>query len=546
MDKSHRYRRPKHRADHKSVDGFISADRFKAASGSIGFPDKKKPAKDQNQKIDDFSRADGYHPSNMVVSQTEATKPLLPEGPRRPGDKDKHHSLNKPLKQRRFFHRPKSWKKVLIRTSLAILVFLVLVGGYLGIKAYRTQKKIFAGGGHAVAVCDGTIPVDLLKKEGDSRVNILIVGVGGPGHDGPDLTDTLIIASVDTVNDKVDLLSVPRDLWVQSASGGATKINAIYPFAKQASTAKKETDKDRDGLKVLDKKISSITGIDIHYNVLVNFKAFKDAVNAVGGVTVKVPEQLYDPTIAWENNYNPIIAAKGTQTFNGAKALLYAKSRETSSDFARGERQRLLLVALKEKVLSLGTYSNPIKVSNLLNSFGNNVYTDFDLTSVKCLYNQVSKIPSSRIKSLDMVKPPNELLTTGAINGLSTVYPRAGLFEYSAIHSFVRNALKDGELAKENANIMILNGTNFAGLATKEADLLKSYGYNVGKISDAPNKNYQKTILVDLRNSVNKYTRHYLENRLGVKAVNKLPDNSISPGSADFVIILGTDVLNNF
>lgn len=548
MDKSHRYRRPHHKPKHKSVDGFISPERFKS-SGTIGFRDNKKPADDikdeSNPKLDDFKRADGYQPTNAPVDADHSSEPLLPEGPRKPLNTDKKRGLNKPPKRRRFFHKPKSWKRFFLKSALACFLLVLVVGGYMGWKIYSTQKKVFSGGAQkAAAVCDGDIPLSELKKEGDARVNILLVGTGGPGHDGPDLTDTVIIASIDTLNDKIDLLSIPRDLWVQTAGGGATKLNAVYPFAKQASTATKDSEKVRVGLAALDKKITQITSIDIHYNAVVNFKAFKDAVNAVGGVTVNVPEALYDPTIAWENKYNPIIASKGTQQFDGAKALLYAKSRETSSDFARGERQRLLLVALKDKVLSLGTYSNPIKVSNLLNSFGDNVHTDLDLASVKCLYKQVSQIQSSNIKSLDMVKPPNDLLTTGNIGGLSTVFPKAGVFDYAAIQEFARTSMRDSALAKENAKVLVLNGTNFVGLGSKQVEILKSYGYNVDKSADAPTKNYQETVLIDLKNGTNKYTKNYLQRRLGVKTTEKLPDNSINAGTADFVIILGTDAFD--
>ncbi len=549
MDNIHRYRRPHSRASgSKNVDGFISSERFKKSSGSIGFADKKQPDANRNKKIDDFDKPTGYHPSNVDISGATASQPLLPDGPRRrsfdAGAHSKSGKSKPPKKQRRFFHRPKSWKKFFARTGLTVLALLLLIGGYLGYQFYKTQKKVFSGGGHAAAVCDGEIPLNELKKEGDARVNILLVGTGGPGHDGPDLTDTIIIASVDTLNKKVDLLSIPRDLWVQNSSGGVNKLNAIYPFAKDASNGKKLSDKEKDGLKVLDAKITSITGINIHYNALINFKAFKDSVNAVGGVKVNVPETLYDPTIAWENNYNPVIAQKGIQKFNGAKALLYAKSRETSSDFARSERQRLLLVALKDRVLSLGTYSNPVKISGLLNSLGNNVYTDFDLTSVNCLYKQMSQIPSSSIKSLDMVAPPNSLLTTDMIAGQSVVIPKAGTFSYADIKTFVGSTLRDSALAKENANVMVLNGTSYASLATQEATILKAHGYKVGQVGNAPSKNYQQTVIVDMRGGINKYTKHYLETRFGVKVTSKLPDNSISPGSADFVIILGTDAFN--
>src|SRR5262249_41768891 len=143
---------------------------------------------------------------------------------------------------------------------------------------------------------------------------------------------------------------------VQIPNNGTQKINAAYPDGLAQSTSKKLDDQRTAGLELLDRTLQPVIGTDIHYHVIVDFTAFQQSVDAVGGVDVNVPEQLYDPTIAWENHYNPVIAQKGLQHFNGHLALLYAKSRETSSDFARAERQRLILVALKNKVFSAGTF----------------------------------------------------------------------------------------------------------------------------------------------------------------------------------------------
>ncbi|HET6864117.1 MAG TPA: LCP family protein, partial [Candidatus Saccharimonadales bacterium] len=266
-----------------------------------------------------------------------------------------------------------------------------------------------------------------------------------------------------------------------------------------------------------------------------------------GGVTVNVPETLYDPTIAWQNHNNPVIATKGVHNFNGAQALLYARSRETSSDFARGQRQRLLIAAIKEKAFNAGTFANPIKVSSLLDSFGSNVYTDFDTTTIKCLYHQLQPIPSSSIQSADLVTPPNQLVTTGTINHLSIVQPLAGLYNYTAIHNYLHSILPDGLLKKENAPVAIYNATDRAGLATSEAAVLKSYGYNVLKVdSAASSTNPPTTTLVDLTKGQDKYTLHYLESRFGVTATSKLPsDLGVTPPvAAKFVIILGNDVTN--
>ena len=169
----------------------------------------------------------------------------------------------------------------------------------------------------------------------------------------------------------------------------------------------------------------------------------------------------------------------------GAQALLFARSRETSSDFARGQRQRALIVAIKEKALSVGTFSNPIKISNLLTSFGSNVFTDLSLNDTSRLYTIASQINSSQIKSLDFVTAPNQLITTGNMNGLSIDEPRAGLYDYSDIQEFVRSSLPDGFIVKENAKTAVYNATSTTGAATTEAALLKTYSYNITTIADS-------------------------------------------------------------
>jgi len=391
----------------------------------------------------------------------------------------------------------------------------------------------------------------LLKGEGDGRVNVLVLGKGGPGHTAPDLTDTLLVASIDPIAKETALLSIPRDLWVRS-DNGQSKINAVYANAKYRVlnnyTLKQQTDTIKQqaedaGVQAIEKTITNTLGIPLHYYTMVDFEAFREAINAVGGVDVDVKTQLYDPSVAWENNNNPVIAAVGIQHMDGKKALLYARSRNGSArgDFDRTERQREVIVALKSKVLSAGTFANPLKLNGLIDAFGDHVSTDFSLNEMMRVYDIVKQIPSSKIQSLGLADPPNNYVTTDTINGQSVVRPRAGLFDYTEIQSYVRNTLRDSFLKSENAGIAILNGTETTGLATIKSTELKSYGYNVIQVGDAPTGTYTQTILVDLTKGVKKYTKNYLEKRLKVKAVTTLPDTAITPGTADFVIIIGSN-----
>jgi hypothetical protein len=196
-------------------------------------------------------------------------------------------------------------------------------------------------------------------------------------------------------------------------------------------------------------------------------------------------------------------------------------------------------VGLKNKIFSVGTFGNPLKVNQLMSDFGNHIQANMTTGEVMRLYDIGKSLDSGKIASVGLADPPNNYLTTDMINGLSVVVPRAGLDNYKEVQNFVRNRLRDGFLAQENASVAVLNGTAVAGLAGRSADDLRSYGYNVTQVGDAPTKNYQKTIIVDMRNGTKKYTKNYLERRFGVSVVGSLPDPSINPGTADFVIILG-------
>ncbi|MBI2592058.1 LCP family protein [Candidatus Saccharibacteria bacterium] len=542
------HRKPKSKGSRRgtSIDGIVSDNRRLGMPTAVPFHSHK--AGREATLGSTLRQAEGFHPMRpgsgnlgtaALSSETDFSmnEPIILD----------NESLDQGKTRLKF--RASGWH---LKWSLKRMVFIILaavaVGGiFMGVKFYILERNLFRGGGGAPAL-EANVDVNKLRGEGDGRVNILILGIGGPGHEGADLTDTVMLASVDPINKQVSLLSLPRDLWVKIPNNGSQKINAAFAYGKQNSKNKSKTEQEKDALALLDKTLEPVIGIPIHYHAVVDFVAFQQTVDALGGVTINVPETLYDPSIAWENNGNPVIAQKGTTEFNGAKALLYVKSRQTSTDFARSERQRLIVVALKDKILSAGTFANPIRISQLMDSLGDNIYTDFTLNDIRQLYEVVAKIPSSNIASLDLVTPPHDLLTTSSLNGFSIVRPKAGLYDYGPLQSYVRNALRDSFLIKEDAAVAIYNATSTTGMATKKADLLKSYGYKVTVVETAPKTTDPfQTTLVDLSSSEAKYTRHYLEQRLSVKAMGKIPPEYgiTPPAETKFVIILGKDAIDN-
>lgn len=551
---------------HKALDGFFSkptaSTRHRSAQASLG--KRAVPAVDATaparRTVNDFRRPEGLHvpprqslqplgAAALAKRSAESPKQPLPrlnmELPAADAPAPRGKSHKKPAVKTSKLRRIRTWT---LRTATFAVVMVLLAGGFLFGKGYFKLQKVFQGGSSAAALKTNVDPT-LLKGEGDGRVNVLLLGVGGADHSGGDLTDTIMVASVDPVNNQAVLLSIPRDLWTKMPNNYISnyqKINAAYESGKYEYLGKQDqTSSDHKavlaGFQGIDSVVERVAGIPIHYNAVVNFHAFSQGVDTVGGVTINAPEQLYDPTMAWENGWNPVLAKAGLNSFNGKQALNYVRSRETTSDFARGQRQRQVLVALKDKVATAGTLTNPVKISNLLGTFGDNVQSDVSLSDMVRMAAIAKKIPSDQIQSISLAEEGNSFVTTGNINGLSVVMPKAGLEDYTQIQAYIRGKLKDGYIAKENAMITVLNGTATPGLASQKADELKSYGYNVTVVDNAPTQNYAKTTIVDLSKGSKKYTLNYLKKRLDVTATTSQLPTGIVAGTANIVIIIGND-----
>lgn len=551
------FRKIPRRHQRQAIDGILNAP-TRHQQGPIGPAQVRRPTigaplRTNGRTVGDFRRPEGYH----AVNQSRNSQHLgQPAGNTHPTAQNQNSILHMTLPggavdtKRKHRAGKKDWKKVRrwsLRGGLVALGLVLLVGGFLAFKLYSKMHKVFKGGGNAASLQANVAP-SLLKGEGDGRVNILLLGRGGENHAGGDLTDTLLLLSIDPVNKSAAMVSVPRDLWVTVPGAGSSKINAVFANAKSAALARNAKDKtgaEKAGVEKTKAVVSDIVDMPIHYYSLVDFLAFKQAVDTVGGVDVNVTEETSVSEHLWDSlsgrNYY-LNVPPGKQHFDGTRALYYARSRHTSprGDFDRSERQRLLITALSQKILSAGTYTNPAKISGLLSAFGDHISTDMSVKDAVRLAD-IGKQVGSRIESLDLARPGASLFGTGMYNGQSIVRPTAGIGNYTEIQKFVHSKMRDGYIVKENANISILNGAGIPGLATAKSEQLKYYGYNIGTVADAPTGDYNKTVIVDLTNGKKPYTKNYLEKRFGVKTTTKLPDSTIQPGTASFIIILGKD-----
>lgn len=539
MDNFRQYRPPR-RSAVNSVDGFVSN-----TSNRAGVVRQSSSNLAGRGRVDSFASSGNFRSRQQQIhSGKPAQYPQSRGAVYQATQLDMQLPQTEPTKRRKQRARGRGPKKVLKVFGVLFIIGILGSGAFAG-KAYFAARNVLKGGGDAPSLAK-TIDVSKLNGEGDGRVNVLLLGAGGSGHEGADLTDTMILASIDPINKKAALLSIPRDLWVKLPNNfiaSQHKINAAYESGKYAALGVQSESNDNDqaiqaGFDAVDSVIEDVLGVPVHYNVLVNFRAFEQAIDTVGGVSVNVPEDLVDSNMAWENNNNPILARAGLQTMQGERALMYVRSRYSSSDFARAERQRAVMVALKDKIFTAGTLSNPSKISDLISTFGDNVVSDISVGDAARMAEIMRDIPNDSIQSVGLTDESVRLLETTQINNLSAVQPVAGLFVYDDIHAFARNVLKDGFIEKENANIGVFNGTITPGLAGARAKDLQSFGYNITDVANAPGGVYANSVIVDLTGN-KPVTKRYLEQRFDVRAITELPTGLVPTTGADFVIILG-------
>lgn len=438
---------------------------------------------------------------------------------------------------------------------VGIIIFLIL-GGLAGYRLYGFLNSVFGrgiGNSNSAALNDQVRPEDL-NTEGDGRLNVLLLGRGGDENDAPDLTDTILIASIDLQTQAASLLSIARDTYVGNASDNS-KINGVFSRAKNSALYNdKNNDQAEDaGIKAAISAVRNIAGVPIHKYVLTDYKAFRDVVNALGGVDITVPEAIYDGYTGWR-------FPAGKQTMNGDKALQYARTRHGSDrgDFDRTENQRRLLVGMRQKATSTGIVANPVRLNSLANAVQKNIRTDLSISEAKTVFEKTKSMSESAIKSLDLDDPKDPLVTTGMINGQSVVMPLAGAQDYTKIRAYARTNMMDPFLKKESPTVAVYNGSNEAGVATYVGDVMAGYGYKILE-KETSKESQTKTLVIKVNKEAKKpFIERFLSVRFGTVITTAVPGNVIptesvitttKPASGttnakpmpDYIVVLGTD-----
>lgn len=333
------------------------------------------------------------------------------------------------------------------------------------------------------------------------RMNILILGIGGAGHDGSNLTDSILITSVDLKQKKVGLVSIPRDLAYPLGSGQFEKINAVHAYAEQ--------DHPGQGAILTAQAFSTLFDIHIDHVVRIDFQGFEKFIDALGGITVSVDNGFTDTTFPVGDASNAVKTLnfkKGVQQMDGVTALNYTRSRHGNngegSDFARSRRQQVVMLAVRDRLLSLGTLSDPGKLADLYRVISEHVQTDlsvWDLLKFAPLTDQFSK---ERMSMHTLTDAPDGILTAANVNGAYMLFPKKP--DWSEIRALVADPFitqadrKQAEKPQETIRLEIKNGTFRTNFAAQAAAKLEESGYEITSLGNATKRGFDQSAIYDL------------------------------------------------
>lgn len=408
-----------------------------------------------------------------------------------------------------------------------------------------------------------------LQGETEGQINILLLAIGGEGHSGENLADTIMVASIRPRENKVALFSIPRDLYVQVPDQEFySKLNAVHAYGESA--------KSGNGPVLLEQKIEEMTGLEMHYFARVDFTAFKKIVDAIGGVNITIENGFFD-------YWHKISFPTGTETMNGDRALAYVRARyiegREGGDFQRAARQQQMLIAIRDKVFSLNTALDFTAINGILESVSEDIRTSMQLWEMKRFFEIARQLDTTSMKSIVLTTGPRGVLVgeTAVLGGVpaAVLKPRTG--DYSEIQSLAQNMFSEGvgktiadtknsapapeptigpegllpttpspspeaEEATSKPTIEVRNGTSINGLAKKISDQLKAKGYDIVATANARANTIEKTTVYAPKVTQSDEAAA-IASLLDASSATDLPANEAKT-SADILIVLGKDASN--
>lgn len=414
-----------------------------------------------------------------------------------------------------------------------------------------TNRSIFATVAQAVDPPAGSVAWKLRHNQ---QVNLLLLGYGGAENDAPYLTDSIMAVSIDPVTHRVMEASIPRDLWVQinawptgsRSNNHWGKINEAYEdgVAKDASKLARYQGRDGGGYLAED-TVTAVTGLKFDGYVGVDFAAFRDLVNALGGVTICLDQPLIDHQYPRFHGYMTINFPAGCRAYNGEQALEIARSRhaiepDQASDFGRARRQQAILSAIRKQALSVNGIA---RAPQLMSALQQNFTTDLSLGDMTALYSVAGSVADTAIEHVALTDSD---LLDGEFQRQDSCGPYYVYVlcpedpTYGTIHTYFQNAFVPRDALAAKVPVQIANASyNSTQLGDRVTAILKPLGLTL-----APQFRHYfaaQGYIVDHTGGKDPALVEWLHNFFGLPVVTSDPNASSGEQSTGIVVVLGRD-----
>lgn len=383
----------------------------------------------------------------------------------------RRQSPDYPARQRRHKNRRKAvaWSAIAVVGVFAV----VALAGFIYVKSIdgRLRNSLNNIDPDAAAILDAQ------KSEPGKPFNMIIMGTDNREGETAARSDTLIVAHIDPEQKTATLLSIPRDSRVEVPDHGMTKINAAAFYG---------------GPSLVIETVSQFTGLPISHYVEIDFNGFKELVDALGGVTVNVPEKIQDPKAGnWDYEAYTIYA--GEQVLNGKQALTFVRSRDfPEGDIARIRNQQIFIKALLREVLQL---SSALKINGIVEATVSNVTTDMTMSELLKLAGDMKGMDADSLETATIPGTPKY------IEGISYVVP-----DEEALAAMIER-IKNGQTAvaapdevtevdPASVTVDVRNGAGLSGVAAEAAGRLTAAGFDVTSVGNTNQFVYDRTLIV--------------------------------------------------
>lgn len=371
-----------------------------------------------------------------------------------------------------------------------------------------------------------------LEGESQNQINILLLGFRGEGIDGPYLSDTMILASINPRDQQTTLVSIPRDyLW--NTKSGNNKINAAYSQGLSKNGSHQEAGEQAR------KAVEQLSGLRIPYFIALDFRGFKKAVDEIGGLDIEIERSFTDSLYPNQTNgyLPPVSFKKGHELMNGERALVFARSRHAEgpegSDFARSKRQAKIIAAFRDKTKELNILGDSKTIKRLLEIATDHIHTNIEASKIIRLA-KIAKQGDMKIYNQSLVADET-LLCEKVLDDLQyVILPCQGIGQ-KEIRRYLENIFDNPALWQEAATVSLQNAGTTDARYGQVKDLLVKSGITVYE-NTYRGLPLTKSVLYQVNDKPE--TRTYIEEVLDIKSQIK-PEKLNS--NADFILIIGSE-----